>query len=179
MSSLVSCLDQLIKRLVHFPLPLGSNMSLYRKGRLMKNPLLSCYKHFLIAAFWMNGILTRCPGKAMEGSWVIPILDNAWAAHLLPLSVPSNASPTKALDPPCCTTKPRNSVNLQTALRTRAINSWMFLLSFLAKATKADVIPHSARVWNSSKQKLAPFPTHVISWILIKCRSNNSLCKHL
>ncbi len=51
----------------------------------------------------------------------------------------------------CWTTIPRSSENLQIAFKTLAINSLMFLLSFLERATKADATPHWANVWNIKK----------------------------
>ena len=37
----------------------------------------------------------------MAGSWVMPILERAWAACLMPLFVPSRAKGRSAFEPPC------------------------------------------------------------------------------
>ena len=106
-----------------------------------------------IADYSMIG-LTLWPGKAIAGSWEIPILARAWAACLLPLFVPSRARGSRDFEPPCCTTIPLSSGNLQMALSTRAINSLMFLLSFFDKATSAEATPHWARVWKQTNKLL-------------------------
>ena len=104
-----------------------------------------------IADYSMIG-LTLWPGKAIAGSWEIPILARAWAACLFPLFVPSRARGSRDFEPPCCTTIPLSSGNLQMALSTRAINSLMFLLSFFDKATRAEATPHWARVWKQTNK---------------------------
>ena len=96
--------------------------------------------------------LTRWPGNAIDGSWVIPILASAWDACLMPFSLPSSAIEHKAFDPPCCTTNPLSSGFLQIAFSTRDISSFMFLLSVLLRATNAYVIPELAKVWSKRKQ---------------------------
>merc|ERR1711936_723558 len=86
------------------------------------------------------------PGNAMEGSWLMPILARPWAASFSPFSVHSSARGTRALLPPCCTTRPRRSACLQKAFNTRAISSFMFLLSVLERTANAEVAPYWQRV---------------------------------